>query len=72
VSTVPLPRPARPEDVEAILTILANVEGLRQQLDNFIKIVTLELETVQVKLSRILQEVQFEARFAPPSVSIST
>jgi hypothetical protein len=56
-------------DFEDLQLMVRSIEGLRGHLDLFIHDVTLELETIQVKLNRILKEVQ------PPThipVSMST
>lgn len=56
-------------EVQDLLTLVAAVDGVRAHLDEFIVKVTGELETIQVKLSRILKEVQPPF---PQSVSMST
>jgi len=53
------------QSLEDIQMLLLQMEGMRKQLDNFIHYVTLEFETVQVKLSRILKEVVFVPAYTP-------
>lgn len=56
-------------EVEDLQTMVAAIDGLRIHLDLFTHNVTLELERIQLKLNRILREVEPPA---PLTVSIST